>query len=234
MRRLSLILAMLAIAAFAAGPALAKGKSGGHAHHSSSHSSATHHSSSHSRTGNHPGSAKSSSGAKQKAAKNDQGGNSGAPAKDSSQPAGSTTAAPAAAKGVASRTHSSVTHSGRHHRGYVRSYRHVSHRRNTGRPSFLVGPDQIVAMNSGAHLVAPWAMILSNGSIRQGGRAVHFEVTGNSNSALFVQPPSVSPTGALSFTPAVGQSGTATITLVLRSSGGSSAPQTFQITVKPA
>ena len=235
MRRLSLSLVLLATAIFAADPVFAKGKSGSHTHHSSSgsHHSATHHSSSHPHPGNHKSSTKHSTGVKQHTTKGTQRPPS-ANGANNSTPAPTTTTTPAASRGVTSHGRSSLTHSGGYHRGYRHTYRHVSHRRNLVRPSFLIGPDQTVVMNSGARVVAPWATILSAGSNRQGGRALHFEVTGNSNSALFAQAASVLPTGTLTFTPAIGQSGAATITLVLRSSSGSSAPQTFQITVKPA
>ena len=72
----------------------------------------------------------------------------------------------------------------------------------------------------------------------EGGQAVTFVVTGNTNPALFSTPPAVSTTGTLTYTPAANASGTATITLVLQDDGGTanggvdtSAPQEFSITV---
>ena len=130
-----------------------------------------------------------------------------------------------------------VSHRGSyHHRGYGR--RHYSrNRRNyarTGRPSFTAGPDQAVGANSGPQTVAPWATRIRAGSSRQMAGGLQFQVTNNSNPALFRAPPSVSPTGTLSFTPAPGQTGTATVTLVLRSGTATSMPRTFHITVGPA
>ena len=129
-----------------------------------------------------------------------------------------------------------VSHRGSyHHRGYGR--RHYSrNRRNyarTGRPSFTAGPDQAVGANSGPQTVAPWATRIRAGSSRQMAGGLQFQVTNNSNPALFRAPPSVSPTGTLSFNPAPGQTGTATVTLVLRSGTATSAPRTFHITVGP-
>ncbi len=107
-------------------------------------------------------------------------------------------------------------------------------------PSFTKGADQTVLENSGAQTVNPWASAISAGPASESGQTVNFMVTGNTNAALFSAGPAVSPTGVLTYTPATGVSGTATITLVLHDNGGTanggvdtSAPQTFVITVTP-
>ena len=105
-------------------------------------------------------------------------------------------------------------------------------------PSFTKGPDQTVSENSGAHTVNPWATAISPGPANEAGQTLTFNVTGNTNAALFSAGPAVSPTGVLTYTLAPGTFGTATITLVLMDNGGTanggvdtSAPQTFVITV---
>ena len=65
-----------------------------------------------------------------------------------------------------------------------------------------------------------------------------FNITGNTNPALFSAGPAVAANGTLSFTPAPNANGSATITLTLQDNGGTanggqdtSAPQTFTITL---
>ena len=67
-----------------------------------------------------------------------------------------------------------------------------------------------------------------------------FNVTGNTNAALFSLAPAISPAGMLTYTAAPNATGTATITVQLQDNGGTagggvdtSAPQTFTITVTP-
>jgi large repetitive protein len=105
-------------------------------------------------------------------------------------------------------------------------------------PSFTVGPNQTVFENSGAHTVTPWATAISTGPADEAGQTLTFNVTGNTNAALFSAAPAVSSTGTLTFTLAPGQVGSATITLTLSDNGGTAnggvdttAPQTFTITV---
>ncbi len=107
-------------------------------------------------------------------------------------------------------------------------------------PSFVVGADQIAVENAGPQTVAAWATALSPGPADEAGQALTFNVTGNTNAALFSAGPAVSPTGTLTFTPAPDANGTATITLTLMDNGGTagggvntSAPVTFTITVTP-
>ncbi len=65
-----------------------------------------------------------------------------------------------------------------------------------------------------------------------------FQVTNNTNAALFSVAPAISSTGTLTYTPAANANGSATITINLKDNGGTanggvdtSAPQTFTITV---
>jgi large repetitive protein len=105
-------------------------------------------------------------------------------------------------------------------------------------PSFTKGPDKTVLENSGAQSFNPWATAISPGPPNEAGQTVVFNITGNTNPSLFSAGPAVSPTGVLTFTPAAGNFGSATITLVIMDNGGTanggvdtSGPQTFIITV---
>ncbi len=105
-------------------------------------------------------------------------------------------------------------------------------------PSFIVGPDQSVNEDAGAQSVAGWATAISAGPANESGQALSFQITANSNPALFSAGPAVDPDGRLSYTPADDISGTATVTLQLADDGGTanggadtSAPQSFTISV---
>jgi large repetitive protein len=105
-------------------------------------------------------------------------------------------------------------------------------------PSFTKGADQSVAEDSGAQVANPWATALSTGPADEAGQTLSFNITGNSNPALFSVAPAVSPAGVLSYTPAADANGSATITLNLMDNGGTanggvdtSATQNFVITV---
>ncbi len=107
-------------------------------------------------------------------------------------------------------------------------------------PSFVKGPDQTVLEDAGPQTVPGWATSISAGPSDESSQTVSFQVTGNNNPTLFSVAPAVSPTGTLTYTPALDANGTATITLVLKDSGGTanggvdtSAPQTFVINVTP-
>src|SRR6185312_6602849 len=106
-------------------------------------------------------------------------------------------------------------------------------------PSFTKGADQTVLENAGPQTVNGWATAISAGPADESGQTLTFQVTGNTNAALFSAGPSISSTGVLTYTPATNQFGTATITLVLKDNGGtanggvdtSAPPQTFDINV---
>ncbi|MFN0145908.1 MAG: beta strand repeat-containing protein, partial [Dehalococcoidia bacterium] len=105
-------------------------------------------------------------------------------------------------------------------------------------PSFTAGPNQSVDQDSGAHAVNPWATTVSAGAANEGAQTLTFAVTSNSTPGLFSAGPAISPSGALTYTPAAGQTGTATISVTLSDNGGTanggvdtSAAQSFTITV---
>jgi HD-GYP domain-containing protein (c-di-GMP phosphodiesterase class II) len=105
-------------------------------------------------------------------------------------------------------------------------------------PSFTKGSDQTVAMDSGAQSIVGWATAISEGPANEASQSVSFNTTANTNPTLFSAPPLVASTGTLVFTPAPGQSGTATITIEAQDDGGTanggvdtSPSQSFDITV---
>ncbi len=105
-------------------------------------------------------------------------------------------------------------------------------------PSFTVGADQTVAEDAGAQTVIGWATSISAGPPDEAGQVVTFNITGNTNAALFSSGPIIAANGDLTYTPADDANGSATITLVLMDDGGTanggvdtSPPQSFDITV---
>jgi VCBS repeat-containing protein len=105
-------------------------------------------------------------------------------------------------------------------------------------PSFVKGPDQVVNEDAPAQTVSPWATAISAGPPDETGQTLSFNVTGNSNAALFSAQPAVSPAGVLTYAPVANASGVATITLTLSDNGSNTPPnvntsaaQTFTITV---
>ncbi|HKB02719.1 MAG TPA: Ig-like domain-containing protein, partial [Gemmataceae bacterium] len=107
-------------------------------------------------------------------------------------------------------------------------------------PSFAKGPNQIVPVDAGPQTVAAWATALSAGPADESGQSLTFLVS-TTNNALFAALPAVSPaTGNLTYTPAAGAIGVATVTVRLKDNGGTanggadtSAAQTFTIVVNP-
>jgi hypothetical protein len=105
-------------------------------------------------------------------------------------------------------------------------------------PSFTKGGNQTVAEDAIAQAVGGWATAISRGPANESSQALTFEVTNNTNAALFSAGPAVSATGTLTYTTALNANGGATITLRLKDDGGTSnggvdasATQTFTITV---
>ncbi|MHB8736732.1 MAG: hypothetical protein ACYC6M_15625 [Terriglobales bacterium] len=240
MKRCTFILALVAAAALAAGPALAKGghsagharTAAGHAHHSAPH--AAKHSSSHA---THKAAPHSTPHAAHKSA----------PHQSTPHPTHSSVTQPSKPSKPyspqTSKVHTTVG-AGRHYTHYGLRHRYGGRRHYYSRrpvlvnqrPSFVRGPNQNVPANAGPQTVAPWATRISAGRSSGGRGNLIFQVTGDTHPGLFQTVPSVSPSGALSYTPGAGQAGTATITLVLRNDGGVvghniSSPQTFSITV---
>jgi CSLREA domain-containing protein len=108
-------------------------------------------------------------------------------------------------------------------------------------PSFTKGADQTVNEDPGATTINGWATNISAGAADESGQTLTFQVTGNSNAALFSSAPAVDSTGALTYTPAANANGSATITINLKDNGGTanggvdtSAAQSFTITVNAA
>ena len=107
-------------------------------------------------------------------------------------------------------------------------------------PAFAKGLDQAWLKNMGRQTVAHWATGISAGPKDEVFQNLEFIVT-NNNNALFSAQPAVAPDGTLTFTPATGATGVATVTVRLRNDGGTaggganiSVPQTFTITVSPS
>src|SRR5207248_643470 len=108
-------------------------------------------------------------------------------------------------------------------------------------PSFTVGPNESVASDAGSQTVSTWAQNISAGPADEALQTLNFIVS-NNNNALFSTQPAVSATnGTLTFTPALGQHGTATVTVQLHDNGGTanggvdtSTTQSFTITIGPA
>ena len=103
-------------------------------------------------------------------------------------------------------------------------------------PTFTIGPNQTVNEDAGFQFVSNWATNINQGPNESDG--LSFEVTNNTNSALFSQQPAVFTNGLLTYVPNSNVSGSANITIVLKDTGGTanggvdtSAPQTFTITV---
>ncbi|WP_395376848.1 beta strand repeat-containing protein [Marinicella sp. W31] len=106
-------------------------------------------------------------------------------------------------------------------------------------PSFTAGPDQSILEDAGAQTVAAWATNILAGPPDENAQVLTFNVTGNTNAALFAAGPTVNPTtGDLTYTPAAGANGSADITIELMDNGGTanggddtSASATFNISV---
>jgi CSLREA domain-containing protein len=104
-------------------------------------------------------------------------------------------------------------------------------------PSFTKGADQTAAEDAGPQTVSSWATGISPGP-NESSQAVSFQVTADSNAALFSTAPAVDSSGTLTYTTAPNANGSANITLVAKDDGGTtnggqdtSAPQTFTINV---
>jgi hypothetical protein len=108
-------------------------------------------------------------------------------------------------------------------------------------PSFTPGANQTVMSNAAAQSVAGWASGFTPGPADEAGQTVlEYHVVSNNNPAIFAAAPAIAVNGTLTYTPKAGASGTATIGVVVRDSGGTSnggvdtsAVHTFTITVRP-
>ena len=104
-------------------------------------------------------------------------------------------------------------------------------------PTFTAGPDQSVLSLLGPQSVPAWATGISAGPANESSQSITFDVNSD-NSGLFSVQPAVSPDGTLTYTPALLAVGTATVTVRVVDTGGSShggsdtsPPQAFTITI---
>jgi len=86
-------------------------------------------------------------------------------------------------------------------------------------PSFKPGTDVSVIQDSGLFRKVNWATDIKAGPINEGDQTVTFVVQ-TINDALFSEKPVISPTGTLRFIPKPDQSGSATVLIRLKDSGG--------------
>ena len=104
-------------------------------------------------------------------------------------------------------------------------------------PTFTLGNNQLVAMNSGTHAIPNFVTANSGGSTDEDGQTFSYSITNNSNDALFLVDPVIDNTGQLSYTLAIDWTGTATMTVSVQDNGGTdnggadTSTQTFTITV---
>lgn len=105
-------------------------------------------------------------------------------------------------------------------------------------PTIAIGGNQTVANGAPAQTVNAFASVTSVGPSNETGQTVTYNVSNNNNGLFSVQP-SISPTGVLTYTPAAGPGGTATVTVTGTDTGGtanggantSSPALTFTITL---
>ncbi|HEU4323344.1 MAG TPA: Ig-like domain-containing protein [Roseiflexaceae bacterium] len=106
-------------------------------------------------------------------------------------------------------------------------------------PTFDPGPNVTVPEDSPRYS-QPWATNISPGAPNEADQLLSFEITNNTNPALFSGTVVISPNGTLNFTPAPNAVGVATITVRLRDNGGTanggvdvSPTVDFTITISP-
>jgi hypothetical protein len=88
------------------------------------------------------------------------------------------------------------------------------------RPTFTGGPNQNVPAGAPAQTVVGWATGMSAGPANESGQTLTFQVTNDNNAIFTVQPAINVATGTLTYTPAPGLGGFATVTVTLRDNGG--------------
>jgi len=86
-------------------------------------------------------------------------------------------------------------------------------------PSFTPGANIEIIEDTDMYQVINWASTILAGPINEAAQTVQFLVQTN-NDQLFAQKPSISPTGKLVFIPASGKSGSATVSIQLKDTGG--------------
>ncbi|MFK8114760.1 MAG: Ig-like domain-containing protein [Rubripirellula sp.] len=101
-------------------------------------------------------------------------------------------------------------------------------------PSITIGGNQSAQENSGAATVAGFANgFAPGGGADEATQTINDFVVTNNNNSLFAVQPQIASNGTLTYTPAAVASGTATVSVQVRDSGGveTSAVQTFNITI---
>jgi hypothetical protein len=104
-------------------------------------------------------------------------------------------------------------------------------------PGFTPGANQLIDEDSPAQTVNGWATALSKGPANESTQVLTFTVT-NDNNGLFSVQPALAADGTLTYTPAPGANGTATVSVELQDNGGTAnggddtfGPVTFTITI---
>jgi subtilisin-like proprotein convertase family protein len=104
-------------------------------------------------------------------------------------------------------------------------------------PTFTKGANQIIPFGAGAQTVPTWATNISAGPPNESSQVLNF-VVNNDNNTLFAVQPDIDTSGTLTYTPAPGAFGTATVSVALHDDGGTanggqdtSPTQTFTIEV---
>ena len=104
-------------------------------------------------------------------------------------------------------------------------------------PTLTAGSSISLPENSGPQSIPGWATGISPGPPNEAAQALTIQLV-PTNPALFAVQPAVTLAGALSFTPATGASGTATVTILIRDDGGvdnggsDTTQRTFSITLR--
>ena len=106
-------------------------------------------------------------------------------------------------------------------------------------PSFTGGKSQVVNEDAGPKKISEWAMDISPGPDSESDQIVYFTIVSDSTE-LFLEPPSITREGTLTYTTAENAYGSGTLTVRLHDDGDtenggidSSAAQTFTITIQP-
>lgn len=106
-------------------------------------------------------------------------------------------------------------------------------------PFFTAGSNITINEDNGFYTNSEWATGIGSGPANESGQSVLFKIT-VTNSALFAVLPSVSSSGAISFTPATNANGTSSVTIFLQDDGDTanggknkSASKVISITVMP-
>jgi len=109
-------------------------------------------------------------------------------------------------------------------------------------PSAALAGDVVVAQDSGTFTQAGFATFAPGGGTDEAGQSATGYAVGNDNNGLFSTQPAIAPDGTLTFAPAPGASGTATVSVTVTDDGGTANPGdddtgdvvTFTITVTAA